>query len=857
MVLAIIQGAGVIDINKIKKEISKLIKQGALDERVVNCLVSNGAVVPMESELWDYKREHYRTENGGLAKTILQVASFYNTYGGYILYGIDETDSGPLVVGVSSSIGEDEIKDNIKNYLSEHIPISYREVRIEGPNCNLGILYVPKRNKADSPAYFSKNGPSSDKGKLLFEKDQAYIRYADRCVPAAKRPELQLLVSDRLGQWERDFDFSVPSNPLLEHNLPDRSVICPMFFGREEIIDQLWQWITDDFSVAKVLAGHGGLGKTSIAYEFCTQVCQSSPGVLEKVVWLTGKRRQFSAYKGDYIDVARTDFGSFLEILHVVAGELSVPEEELSGLSERNLLKLIREHLNALPALVVIDDVDSLPDDQQKKVMEFVLQVASSTRSKFLLTTRMNHSYSSELTINVPGLSKSAFDPYIDSICGKYKISLNQAQVSRLYAASAGSPMYADSILRLVRLGERFDRAIELWKGSEGEAVREATLLKEIESLSNEARTNLYAMAVLGEASVAELSQITGYGKNQLERLLSELGNLYLISEPSIIESQPRYSVSEITASFVRCNSDRLVGDSRRIDNAANDLRKAKSVARGKKIPEVGYAISQAIALFRQGGMREALITIDEALKKYPGNSDLLVAKGEILMGGDVSEKTEARRLFRQCYQSGQRKELLFLLWYRAQQEAADSHGMIDVAGYAVEENIAPISEWYLGRAIGYLSLARARRSAGNVDDAIEDLRRGFRDILQVVRSPNDGLRRRARDLSVTFTDEAWEYSAHGGVDSRTLSGLEFVLGSIRSGDLRIQNYRRLLNAINYLVPLSKTISSHRFNLLSRKVSEIRVELEKKRSHEKAKDICVEMLSELNAIEDRLSGLYG
>ncbi len=218
--------------------------------------------------------------------TILSIISFYNTYGGYLIYGIDEvTDELEFTpYGINSGeLDVRQLKQVIANYVGEPIDITYKELEYEiaSGKYMFGILHIPKRPSAKSPVSFGKNGPDKKNGRPVFQKDDAYMRVLDQCLPATKIEHYQLLFSERNNDYTWDPNIAETSRRsnkiIVDHNLPNRNFICPKFFGREKELQEIWKWLGDELSNTKVLAGDGGKGKTSIAYEFAEKVCQTRP----------------------------------------------------------------------------------------------------------------------------------------------------------------------------------------------------------------------------------------------------------------------------------------------------------------------------------------------------------------------------------------------------------------------------------------------------------------------------------------------------------------------------------------------------------------------------------------------------
>ena len=103
----------------------------------------------------------------------------------------------------------------------------------------------------------------------------------------------------------------------------------------------------------------------------------------QTVLWLSAKKRRF--IEGVTAEIGDPDFQDLETALSQVLIQLGWAEDSDLPLESRKarVLKL----LNEFPALVVVDDVDSLDAKSEDAIAFFVLQV-SKTRSKILFTSR-------------------------------------------------------------------------------------------------------------------------------------------------------------------------------------------------------------------------------------------------------------------------------------------------------------------------------------------------------------------------------------------------------------------------------------------------------------------------------------
>ncbi len=824
-----------IDIKAVRQAITNYIKEITLDRRVIDTLLCDNEFLPKECELWDYKRQG-PNDPVSLGKTILHIVSFYNTYGGYIVYGIEEVKSDKKfhAIGIQENdINLQRIKDNLTNHTGAQIDISYKEhlYEIGEERLLLGLLHIPKRKPSEAPIFFGKNGPEDDKGRCVFHQNEAYLRALDKCMPATSKHDYQLLFSERsnpfLWDTEKPIYFSQSHRIIVDHNLPDRNFICPRFFGREDILEQLWKWFADDLANSIVLAGDGGKGKTSIAYEFAEEVCRAKPYDMDKVIWLTAKEKQFVAHINEFVKVPETHFFDSDSLLRALCSELAILDKETEGASLHMLKMFVKNAMASIPCLVVIDNVDSCELDEQKVILETALQT-SNPQARFLLTTRMNVAYSNESSITVGGLQEFEYIEYarnlIEIIGGP---NLTTQQIERMRKATDGSPLFTESLLRLCRTGVPFNDAIQQWKGKLGSEARKAALQREIEQLSVESRRVLLACSYMQEASLTELKQATAYENERLYECIAELQSLFLVNAQPFIKREPRFAVSNNTALLVMENQQMLVSDPKALERIVTNLRK-KRVGKSHALlrtRRVGAAITQANALLFENRHDEAIKTVDSALEFHKDDPDLFLTKGRCLIEKykSTDEKQSlnmARKAFSKSEKLGQRKEKLFHLWYESEMAANDPNGGIEVSTLALDYGIPIQSEWLMKRGEAHLSLSRALKSAVNWDGAVDEILFCSQDIGQALKLFPPRSKNALYQLLYQVNDEAWPLVNEVKFGLRGLRDIYNTAKQfIRQGDRRPLSYKRFLDSAMNLCSRLEThgeINEERKKLLVR-----------------------------------------
>lgn len=781
----------------IKAKVAALSRIVALDARVLEALTIGGNLLSREWLIWDYKREvgsnaHERCE------LVKDVVAFHNSYGGYLLLGVEEVDDDTVVmVGIlDGSFEEADLRALVKSYTGTSIELSYRELTHTNiPNDRrIGILHIPARLEGEQPVMMERSAAAGPRGKLAFKEGQIILRAGSECRPIAGKDDLTFLLSRRAlpansSASNKERAFSLP----LPNTLPAKNLICPQFVGREQILDSLWNWLADPFTHVRVLAGDGGKGKTSIAYAFASEFSLRHPSGYQHVVWLTAKTKQFAALDNEYVDILEYHFSDVESLLRSLATTCAVSDGDLEGASIARLKTLCKDALAVLPALVVIDDIDSLEPNDQKRVMEMANQFGSS-RSRFLLTTRTNLTYSTDVCITVHGLELREYQTFIESLCARLKMGkIESGDVRRLHDATDGSPLLTESIIRLVHQGMPISSAIDEWRGHAGQDARNAALEKEISRLSPEARRVLLCMTYLGECSLAEVRQATNYGLVKLGDAIAELQSLFLISAPVLTQSEPRFAVPPLVRFLANEKRRELAADFNKLISDTRALRRSDKTGRRGQVNLVGAAIAQASAQLAQERVNDSVDTLLVALQRYPGQPNLQSMLARCYMKLEVPRLNEARDLFHTAFKAGNRRREVLLGWHEAERMAAHWPGALEVANLALKEGHDD-SDWQYRRAYALSQIATTREKSG--DAQVLPLYEQAAEALAKSIDGSRGVYKAERiDEARALNDLLWARTYRSG-QGRPRDVFETVFRSIKRGDFRSVLYARLLASL-------------------------------------------------------------
>lgn len=790
---------------EIRLRIAELARSGQGGFGLLEAIANGSSCAPTECDQLDYKLK-INDDEVGLAETCRDIAAFYNMYGGYIVVGIAEHGNETFeVVGAETGFDVDRIKNKLKDFIGERVLITQEACAwaiSPAESVQVFVLNIPARSSEDRPVAFLKDGPGKGaKGRRIFEKDEIPIREGDETTTARGAKVVEIWESRPHPILSATESRSAPPLSRISHNLPDRNIICPQVMGRKDALEHLWRWLPDDLSHVKVLAGEGGIGKSSIAYEFADQVSLLGRQAFHQVVWLSAKQRQFRPLTNSYDDIAETHFGTYDELLDRICDFLAVTDAELTDSTRPRKLRLIKHGFEVMPSLVVVDDIDSLEEIEQRQALELGFFL-SGTKTKLLLTTRNNIIYSGDVCYTVRGIEKQEFPDFFEALMMRFPSPTRRkpkpAEVDRIWDASKGSPLFAESILRLLAY-QNVGEAIGHWKGEAGDDVRKAALHREITQLSPEARRILLTLALLSEASLAELAEVTGYVAARVADAIQNLSSLFLVEAPRL-GSENRIRVSETTGRLVLSIRRELAADHVRLEKAIRDFRATAAEGQQRAANKlVGAAILQASALERQGRIAEALETLSHAARRTAKGKrgDLLAYIGYLHSKTTPPELELSRRACREAFNETCLKPRLFETWFGVEWELENYPGTEEVARAALDKSIEPNYEWRIRLAAALLSKAHAQGGGRISVSVLPAYLEASKELSEAMRiAPSDETHKWRGNLE-DANDSIYRACVEAaGNTSDRLTVIRHLATFVRQGDLRVRNYARMLGLI-------------------------------------------------------------
>jgi hypothetical protein len=506
-----------------------------------------------------------------------------------------------------------------------------------------------------------------------------------------------------------------PQKEPLEDRLPASESIVTDFVGRERELARLWEWFDDPISRRWLLAGEGGKGKSAIAFQFGRQVKLRAPEPFQIVLWLSAKRRRFQEGVITTTDADFNDCSSATSCLLRHYGWLEELEFDIERRKSRTLMLL-----NEFPALVIVDDVDSLEGEGEDAIEFFTLHVPQ-TKSKVLFTSRRVVFGMANVTTHVSGLTETDAERLISSQADRIGLDsrvFTKDVVREIIRVTEASPLYIGDLLRLLTIMPP-EAAARMWQEKGGDEARKYALGRELDMLSSDAQQVLVAACVApGPVSFPEIEAVTSLGETDVVGALGELQRLFLVPKPRLIEGEQRFEANVNTRMLVRA----VLGLSdlyRRVETAHKTIAgRLPRVGRG----DVFAIIRQAILHVRnhETGKAEALLL--RALEKFPNDSDLHGVLGFVYKCWTPRRTTDARDRFRRAWQLRSPEEQMYRHWSRME----IGEGEWSKAAEAAERGLKFIHE---SRALLYLAgYARSRLGkefkAGLHEKAEQELRR-------------------------------------------------------------------------------------------------------------------------------------
>ena len=427
---------------------------------------------------------------------------------------------------------------------------------------------------------------SEDDAQRMLDDAERILRYHIRHEDAAKKVAgLRRMVASEVAQ--RDESPTELPAPFF----PSRETVVSDFFGREEELDDLSRWLKKPREPRRwALEGDGGKGKSAIAYHFAESVITKElTSDLAMVIWLSAKREQRNSFTRETEDIASPDFWNLESAQDKIIRAYEKVHGNLVSNGEKDTKCL--EWLEVVPALIILDDFDSLRKFGETGVFFetrdfFTDRVVTETSSRVLLTSRIQVPGFERQSTIVEGFKGDDGLAFVDKAVEWFKLPkyLFTPEKERdlrgeILAACEGSPLFVEDLLRLCKtyhlVGQIKDRdgirdTIAAWRDAgKGDEVRKYALEREIDTLSEVAREVLLTCALFPAESISrwEIDIIVAKSVSEIDTAILTLQGLFLMDAPKQYEEEkaPRFSLNSNTRSLVEILNSDLKGRVQRL----------------------------------------------------------------------------------------------------------------------------------------------------------------------------------------------------------------------------------------------------------------------------------------------------
>jgi hypothetical protein len=241
----------------------------------------------------------------------------------------------------------------------------------------------------------------------------------------------------KINELEAENSSAKPANHpnrTLHTSTPNNLPRLQPFFGRENELAQIREALDpDNRTWGALIDGPGGMGKTSLAVR---AAYDCPPGQFQRIIFVSVKDREMDD------DGVRRLTGvlipGFLEMLNELARELGQPDIPKSPEDQR--IRLLLDALRPAQALLILDNLESLPKSDRDQLFTFVKRLPQGCKA--ILTSRRRIGSGSEELI-LEQLEQVAALATLADLARHNKLLARTSEAERiaLYTQTGGKPL--------------------------------------------------------------------------------------------------------------------------------------------------------------------------------------------------------------------------------------------------------------------------------------------------------------------------------------------------------------------------------------------------------------------------------
>lgn len=386
-----------------------------------------------------------------------------------------------------------------------------------------------------------------------------------------------------------------PASTTIPHNLPH----LLNFFGREKELKNIADALSPKTRTWGVLIdGPGGMGKTSLAIRAAESVPANA---YDRILFLSSKERKMTA-DGER-KLSQFVVPGYLDVLNEIARQIGQPE--LAKLPKTNRARAIVAALDPARALLILDNLESLPKDQQNLLFEFLSQLPSGCKA--IVTSRRRTDVDARI-IRLGKLEQEAALALLAEMQADRPLLRKASKTDRihLYEETGGNPLLLRWIVgQLGRGGCRtLANALELCRRAEKENDPLEFIFGDLLETFTDAETKaLAALTYFTQIlEVKHIAELAGLSKTAAQTALSDLANRALVVPD---EEEKCFALVPMVADFLRKKKPEVVAETGdRLEKRAYALIVENGYQKYDRFPILEAAwpgIAPALPLFLAG----------------------------------------------------------------------------------------------------------------------------------------------------------------------------------------------------------------------------------------------------------------
>ncbi len=325
--------------------------------------------------------------------------------------------------------------------------------------------------------------------------------------------------------------------------------------GRDEPLEKSLSALRDPNGPLFIsISGIGGIGKTAFAYEIADRCSQEK--LFYSVLWFSAKQQ---IVQGRHVKNIKQGFSTLEDVVDNLYGQLML---DLDVRNFKLKLGLIRQQIKGHPYLVILDNLETLKDNE--KVVDQFANFLSPSRA--VLTSRqIIDNPSRSYHIMLKGLEEAQSIEFTRQEANERGVeSLAEGSdhlLKTIHRETGGMPLAIKLIVSEVMSGLSIDAVLKRLRfAKDEEEIYRFIYLDLWTTLSNNARQILVAMPAFASSVNAQMLQdVSGLSGSPFDVAIMELIDRSLLEATESRGSKGvRYSIHALTRNFLNCDLPKL-----------------------------------------------------------------------------------------------------------------------------------------------------------------------------------------------------------------------------------------------------------------------------------------------------------